>query len=123
MQGGLGGLLTVRTGVGQAFPLRSLAGKRVRFSAHVKTDSLQGVAYILIYAHTLSGPRLQPTPRQFSMNTDWELTASEMDLPPDTYEVWVWCVYNAPATGRLFFDDCSFEVLGPAAGPKRAGRR
>jgi hypothetical protein len=123
MEGGLDGIVQARTGVGQVFPNRALAGKRVRLSGYVKTDSLRGLAYIFMGAHTLSGAKFQPTPKQFSMNTDWTLTVSEMDLPEDTYSLWVWFAYNAPAKGRVYYDDCSLEILGPASSAGRSKGR
>ncbi len=122
MEGGLDGMIKVKTGIGQAFPRHDLAGKRVRATTYIRTDSLRGLAYIQIYVHTLHGGELQPG-KQYSSNTPWELATSEMDIPEDAYEVWVWFVYNAPAEGRLYYDDCTFEVLGPASKPPRAGRR
>jgi hypothetical protein len=123
MEGGLDGIVQARTGVGQVFPNRALAGKRVRLSGYVKTDSLRGLAYIFMGAHTLSGAKFQPTPKQFSMNTDWTLTVSEMDLPEDTYSLWVWFAYNAPAKGLVYYDDCSLEILGPASSAGRSKGR
>ncbi len=123
MEGGLSSPIQGRAGVGQAFQNRALSGMRVRLTGRVKTDSLRGLAYLQMYAHTLSGATMQPPLKQYSMNTDWELASSEMDVPPDTYEVWVWFVYNAPAPGRLYYDDCSFEVLGPAPPAAKPGAR
>ncbi|OGF14199.1 MAG: hypothetical protein A2W00_13975 [Candidatus Eisenbacteria bacterium RBG_16_71_46] len=115
MEGGLSSMVQARAGVCQVFPNRDFAGKRVRLSAWVKTDSLQGLAYIKIYCHALDGVHHDPTPRQFSANTDWTLTSMESDVPPGTYEIWAWVCYNSPAAGRLYYDDVSLEVLGPAS--------
>ena len=113
--GGMAGPMQVRTGVCLPFSDRTLAGKRVRISGWFKTDSLKGVAFLKIYAHTLHGMVQSDTPAQLFSNTvDWSPSAVEMDLPPDTYQVWAWWLYNAPAPGRVYFDDASFEVLGPA---------
>ena len=47
----------------------------------------------------------------------------ELDAPKDTYQVWAWLLYTAPADGRVYFDDASLEVLGPALGESSAGAR
>ena len=53
-------------------------------------------------------------PKLYSGAMDWTQISLEGDSPPDTYEAWVWCMYESPARGRVYFDDCSFEVVGPA---------
>lgn len=116
MWGGMTSLVQSRAGVCQVIANRNLAGKRVKLTSHVKTDSLRGLAYIKVYAHTIRGVEHAPTPKQYSMNTDWTETSMEMDMPPDTYAVWVWSLYNAPAPGKVYFDDMTFEVIGPATG-------
>jgi hypothetical protein len=120
-EGGEGGIIQARAGVCQPIANRNLAGKRIRLSGWVHTDSLKGVAYIKLYAHTIRGMQQDAVPRQFSMNTDWTLTTLEMDVPKDTYEVWAWFLYNGPAPGIVRYDDCVLEVLGPATGePSRS---
>jgi hypothetical protein len=120
-EGGESGVVQARAGVCQPIANRNLAGKRIRLSGWVHTDSLKGVAYIKLYAHTIRGMRQDAIPRQFSMNTDWTFTTLEMDLPKDTYEVWAWFLYNGPAPGIVRYDDCVLEVLGPATGePSRS---
>jgi hypothetical protein len=114
MEGGLQGPVPVRAGVCQPIANRGLEGKRVRLSGWVRTDSLQGQAYIKVYCSTVDGDVHEPTPGQFGMNNDWTKTVMEVDVPPGTYVVWGWFLYNAPAQGRLFYDDVSLEVIGPA---------
>ncbi|HET7225627.1 MAG TPA: hypothetical protein VFK69_07900 [Candidatus Eisenbacteria bacterium] len=113
--GNMAGFMQVRTGVCQNFSDRALAGKHVRIAGWFKTDSLKSTAFLKIYAHTLHGMVQSDTPAElFSSTHDWTPSSVEMDLPPDTYEVWAWWMYNAPAAGVVHFDDCDFEVLGPA---------
>ncbi len=112
--GGLGSLVEARAGVCQPIPARNLQGMRVRLTSHVKTDSLKGLAYIKLYANTLHGVEHPPTPKQFSVTNDWTETSLEMDVPKDTYNLWAWSVLNAPAAGKVYFDDMTLEVLGPA---------
>jgi hypothetical protein len=113
--GGMNGFMQVRAGVCRSFCNRALAGKRVRIAGWFRTDSLKSVAYLKIYAHTGHGMVQSNAPlQQFSNTTPWSPSSLEMDLPPDTYEVWAWWLYNAPAPGMIHVDDCSFEVLGPA---------
>jgi len=113
--GNVAGFMQVRTGVCQNFSNRALAGKRVRIAGWFRTDSLKSSAYLKVYAHTLHGMvQSDAPPQQFANTTPWTPASLEMDLPPDTYEVWAWWLYNAPAVGSVHFDDCAFEVVGPA---------
>jgi len=122
----LEGLVQSRVGVCQVLG-RSLAGKRVRISAWVKTDSLKGgIAFLRIYCNSLSRGIIQSEPaRSFDLTNDWSPTSVEMDVPPDAAETWLWLAYLVPATGTVYYDDASFEVLGPAstAAPARTVAR
>jgi hypothetical protein len=115
MDGGVDGPIQVRTGVCQSIVNRDLVGKRMRMSGYVKTDSLQGNAYIMAYCATTDGDVYDVAPGQFGMNTDWTKTETEFDVPPGTLMVWGWFLFNCPARGRVYFDDVSLEVLGPAS--------
>jgi hypothetical protein len=115
-EGGLTGMVQTRAGVCQVFSNRSLAGRRLKLSGFIRTDSLQGNAYLKIYCHTPRGMFQSNASPSFGMNNDWSESTVEMDAPPDTYEVWAWLLYNAPVYGRVWFDDARFEVLGPAKG-------
>jgi hypothetical protein len=110
------GFFQSRAGVCQVLG-RGLAGKRMRLSAWVKTDSLKGgQASVRIYANSLSLGMLQSEPsRSFDLTNDWSPVSIEMDVPPDAAEVWAWLAYTVPATGAVYFDDASLEVLGPAS--------
>ena len=111
------GIVESRAGVCQVFCNHGLAGKRVRVSAWVKTDSLRSGAFMKLYCHGFApDPKAYPSWQQFSGTTPWTRTSFEQDIPDDTYAVWVWFLYTAPAPGRAWFDDMSFEVLGPATG-------
>jgi hypothetical protein len=114
MEGGATGPVPVRAGVCQLIPNRGLAGKRIRLSGWVRTDSLQGQAYVMVYCSTIDGDVHETTSGEFGMNTPWTQTAMEVDVPPGTYMIWGWFLFNAPAQGRLFYDDCSLEIIGPA---------
>lgn len=119
--GGLDGFFQARVGVCQPISNRNLAGKRLRLSAHVKTDSLKGSAFLRLYAHTSGHGMVQSLPADpISGTNDWKLASVELDIPPDAWEVWAWFAYNAPSPGMVRFDDCALEVLGPAATPKSA---
>jgi len=48
------------------------------------------------------------------LNTDWTKTETEFDVPPGTLMVWGWFLFNCPARGRVYWDDVSLEVIGPA---------
>jgi len=114
-ESGQEGWAKARAGVCQVFDGRALAGKRLRLSGWVKTDSLRELAFIRIYCNSLSRGMVQSEPGQaFSLTTDWLSTSLEMDVPLDAYEVWAWFAYNTPATGLVYYDDTSLEVVGPA---------
>jgi hypothetical protein len=110
------GFITVRSGVCQAVSNRNLGGKHVRMSGWFKTDSLVSTAYTLLFFNTPNGVVEIPTKDRFSLNTDWTEATLEADVPKDTYSMWVWYQYNAPAAGELHVDDCSLVVTGPATG-------
>lgn len=112
--GGEDGLFHVNAGVCQAFPNRNLAGKKLRITAWCKTDSLSADAMVLMYFKTPHGTEHPVPVQRFSGTTDWTLQTLDFDAPPDTYEVWAWYMYDAPANGKCYFDDCTLEVLGPA---------
>jgi len=109
--------LKARVGVCQVVLNRSLGGKRLKLSAWVKTDSLKGVAYLKLYGEGQYGMVQGIASEQFSENTPWTLTQQTLDVPPDTYSVWAWCLYDAPVPGDVYFDDARLEVLGPTPPP------
>lgn len=118
--GGDNAWIQARTGVCQAIPNRGFAGKHVKLTGWVKTDSLRTLAYMKLYAHTLHGVESAPVGPVFSGTEGWKQAMLEMDMPADTYEVWAWFAFNGPApSGLLWFDDLSLEVTGPATGGKR----
>ena len=111
-----GGAMMVRsrTGVCQPIANRALAGKRIKLSGWVKTDSLKSIAYALLYAHTPRGVVQESQPQQFSRDTPWTETTLEMDVPPDASMVWAWFCHDAPRPGVVHWDDCAVQVLGKA---------
>jgi hypothetical protein len=111
-----GGFNQIPTGACQALVNRGLAGKHMRLSAWLKTDSLQGTANVALFFKTIDGPR-HPVPKLYSGTNDWTHISVEGDAPPDTYEVWAWFLYQSPAPGRVYFDDVSLEVTGDAPKP------
>jgi hypothetical protein len=114
MISGIGQFVLSRSGVSQVVCNRALAGKRVRLTGWVRTDSLDSKAYLKLYAHTMNGVKQIPADAQFSNTVPWTKTTLEMDLPDDTFAVWAWFTYDSPRPGVVRFDDCSLEVLGPA---------
>ena len=109
------GFVRARVGACQVLG-RGLAGKRVRISAWVKTDSLMdSMAYVRLYCSSLSRGMIQSEPgKSFSYTNDWSPISFEMDVPPDAAEIWAWLAYNVPATGTVYYDDAGLEVMGPA---------
>ena len=113
-ESGEGEYVIARSGACQSICNRALQGKRLRLTAWCKTDSLRGTAYTKIYCHTLSGMKQVPQGQQFSATTGWRETTLEMDVPMDTYGVWVWCAWDAPVPGLVNWDDVKLEVIGPS---------
>jgi YD repeat-containing protein len=110
------GVVTTRAGVAQVIGNRGLSGKRVRLTGWIKCDSLLALAYIKIYCTTLKQDEDVSAPTQVGNTTPWTKVQMEMDVPKDTYQVWAWLLYNAPAQGRVYFDDASLEIIGAAKG-------
>lgn len=110
------GVNLVFTGVCQPIVSRALAGKRVRVSAWLKTDSLRGNANVALWFKTPGSPE-HPVPKLYSETRDWTHISLEGDAPKDTYEAWAWFMYQSPSQGKVYFDDCSFEVLGDSPKP------
>lgn len=112
-----GAFVKARTGVCQLIVNRNLGGKRMRATGWVKADSLKGDPYMIVYATTARGDVRESTPRDLSGTLDWTKVVHEFDVPPRTYMVWVWYLYDAPVDGRLWWDDMTLEVVGPAKSP------
>jgi hypothetical protein len=110
------GSVQARMGVCQVLG-RGLADKRVRLSAWVKTDSLRGgMTSIRLYCNSLSRGMIDSEPGQnLDLTNDWSPVSLEMDVPPDAVGIWAWFAYTVPATGTVYYDDASLEVLGPAS--------
>lgn len=118
---GTEGLIQARTGACQVLG-REVAGKHLRLSAWVKTDSLRmGGAYLRIYCNSLGRGMLQSEPGEsLSLTHDWTKLSVELDVPEDAYVTWAWLAYTAPAVGLVWYDDASLEIVGPARGPAPA---
>lgn len=112
--GGKVGPVTVRAGVCQMFDARPFWGKRLRLTAYVRTEDLRGGGYLKMYGSTPEGELVSPASVQISGDNDWTLSTFEMDVPPETYVLSAWLMLNVPTQGRLFFDDASLTVIGPA---------
>lgn len=112
-----------KMGICQVLPDRALAGKRLRLSGDIKTDSLVSLAGMKLYCHTLHGAKAATSVERPSGTMPWTHTTVEIDAPPDTYEVWAWFSYMGPAPGVVWFDNASLEILGPAKDDERASKR
>jgi len=124
--GGLAATIKTRAGAVKVIDNRSLAGKRLRFTAWAKCDSLSTHAGLMLFATTHRQNEVPgPTPRLLTNSTPWTQLELEADVPDDTYMVWAWLEYQAPASGRVYFDDASLEILGPARskGPSSSTKR
>jgi hypothetical protein len=116
------GVVSARMGMCQPLRAAGLRGKHVRVGGWLRADSLTSQAYVMVAAHTPETVARSGTTGQFTGSFDWTYTSTEFDVPQDAEVIWVWLVLNAPAYGRLWFDDASLEVIGPstpAAPPKK----
>ena len=104
--------------------MEELRGLQVRVEGVVadvtSRDSLKSAASIKLYATSLAGDYDVAAPSLINNTAPWTKLTLEMDVPHDTYQLWGWLLYNAPAEGKVYFDDASLEVLGPAAGQEKA---
>ena len=75
-----------------------------------------GTANLGIFFKTPERPE-HPVPKLYSGTNDWTFVSLEGDAPKDTYEAWAWFQYECPARGRVYWDDCSVEVLGNSPKP------
>jgi hypothetical protein len=112
--GGTVGPVTVRAGVCQMFDGRPFWGKRLRLTAFMRTEELRGGGYLKLYGSTPDGELVPPASVPVAGDNDWTLATFEMDVPPETYVLSAWLMFNAPTQGKLFFDDASLTVIGPA---------
>lgn len=110
------GMIAGRAGVSQSLDGRGFAGKRLRMTGWMRAESLKTSASVKLFCHTTTGMLQETSSRTVSGTTDWAPVTVEMDIPPDTYEVWAWMMYAAPIPGRIWFDDAELVVLGPATG-------
>ena len=90
------------------------AGKRVRLSGWFKADSLQGTAYLEVFAHTPGGAKRSPIYEMLGNTFDWTRLEIEYDVPADAVTVWPWLHVPAPFRGTVWLDDAEFEAIGPA---------
>jgi hypothetical protein len=109
------GVVSSRMGMCQTFSAAGLRGQRVRIGGWMRGDSLTGPAYVMVAAHTPELVARSGTTGQYTGTFDWTYTETEFDVPKDAEVIWAWMVVNAPAYGRLWFDDASLEVIGPSS--------
>jgi hypothetical protein len=119
--GGADGDVPSRSAACQVISNRALAGKRVRLSAWLKTVSLGSQAYIKVFSNTLRGDIDESAAGQISGDRDWTQLSTEVNVPPDAFQVWAWLMVTVPSTGDAYFDDVRFEVVGPAPTAPAAG--
>lgn len=101
----------------QVFNTRTLSGKRVRLSGWYKTQDLKNTfACFSVYATGMYGTFHPVVSNAWSGTSDWTFATYEIDIPANTYTVWVRAVLNTGA-GKVWFDDLKFEVLGDSSRP------
>jgi hypothetical protein len=101
----------------QVFNTRTLSGKRVRLSGWYKAQDLKNTfACFSVYATGMYGTFHPVVSNAWSGTSDWTFATYEIDIPANTYTVWVRAVLNTGA-GKVWFDDLKFEVLGDSPRP------
>ena len=108
------GYAPARMGMVQVIDARSLRGKHLRASAWFRADSLELTAFSKVYCSTLHGMEQSGAGELLSGTFDWTQNSTEFDVPKDATEIWAWFMLNSPCKGRMWIDDASVEVLGPA---------
>ena len=108
------GLVAGRAGVSQVIGNRSIAGKHIRYSAWVRSDSLRSQVFLTVYFHRRVGSSSAIAPDRVTGSMPWTQLTLEADVPADTFELWALLEYSAPVAGHVWFDDASLEILGPA---------
>ncbi len=112
------GVVTARAGMAQPIRPDALRGKHVRISGWFKGDSLSNGAFVLVSSHTAENKAQSGTMKQLSGTFDWTYTYTEFDVPEDADLMWAWMMLNVPATGTLWLDDASLEIVNPAKNAK-----
>ena len=87
-------------------------GKRVRYSAYIKTRGVSGTAGIWMRVDgnggTMAFDNMQNRPIRGT--TDWRLVSVVLDVPSDAVGIAIGLLLASP--GEAWIDDASFEVVG-----------
>ena len=76
---------------------------------------LATTALAKVYVDTQHGMEQSGGGELLSGTFDWTYNAMEYDVPRDAEVLWAYLMFNAPATGQIWLDDASLEVMGPSA--------
>ena len=64
-----------------------------------QTSLTSSVVDLKIFSHTMTGAVQESSTLPISGTTDWVNVIVETDVPKDTYEVWVWLMYDGAGAG------------------------
>jgi hypothetical protein len=114
--------VSTRAGMCQAVDGRLVAGKHVRLTGWFKGDSIGAECYVQLGWEGRDGSKRTTGAEMLHGTFDWSRSWVEADIPADAKIVWAWLQFSAPALGRVWMDDASLEITGPAAAPATPGK-
>ncbi len=88
------------------------AGKKIRLTAYVKTEGVEGIAPVAIQCWNKEKiVRFGTTQHKFPIGgtTDWQKVSFEMEVPEDTVKIRILCMLSG--TGTAWFDDVKIKVI------------
>jgi hypothetical protein len=105
------GQKTQGAGLRQDIQADDYRGKRVRWSAWIKTEGIEGSAFMTIAA---IGGKIRTEARTFAAATqDWKRYDTVIDVPQDAIHIAL-AYFLDGKRGRTWVDDMSFEVVDAA---------
>jgi hypothetical protein len=108
------GFMAARTGVGQVLTNRALSGKKLRISAWGKSDSLLAGGQIKAFCNTSTGVHAFSSGPKIGGTMPWTKVELDVDVPAETWSIWMWFHFDTPAGGYMHWDDVSAVVVGEA---------
>jgi hypothetical protein len=101
----------------QPIALSAVVGRRVRLSASVMTENLQGQGFefgAMCHVEGQSNPQLY-TSRAFTSgllgNRDWSSFIMSFDVPARTFKIEVWLALQTQTTGKVYFDNIELNLM------------
>lgn len=103
-------------GLSRDMPPDKYAGKRVRFSAAVKSAGVELAARLVLHVNRAQDRLTESTSAFIRGDTDWQNYEVVMYVPQDTTSIYFGIALQGP--GTVWLNDVKFEVVGSDV-PKR----